>query len=285
MKIDATGLSNFQWSINDSPLPCSADTVSQSCNDSNQNVNFFPVSGGVGSSYTVSVNATDLQSGKTVTLSRLFQVVEPTVGIVSTDPAKIIPKFLGQYRDLRGEVNGCPEGYCSNYSKSVFQGYAGEVLKLKALLIPSFLSNSSQLEWEVNGKIVPTATANEIAIDASDAQPGEIGNVTVRGVTIQDDDTRRALADVWGISQLDSPEHRFEESIQVEIIASQSEGELAGVRKYLAAFGTYVPETFLYTLRMLLSGGLVLFVAAAAFIFIPDDYASAPQTVRKRKGE
>lgn len=283
MKIDAAGLSNFQWSINDSPLQCLSSNVSTSCGASTQNeVNFFPVSGGVGSSYTVTVTANDIQSGKTVTLSRLFQVVDPTAAIVSADPAQIIPKFLGQYRDLQGEVNGCPEGYCSNYSKSVFQGYTGGLLKLKALLIPSFLSNSSQLEWEVNGKIVSPATPNEISIDATDAIPGEIGNVTLRGVTIQDDNTRRALADTWGISQLDSSERRFEQSIQIEMVAREAEGELAGVQRYFAALGTYVPETFLYTLRMLLSGGLVLFVAAAAFIFIPE-YPSGPERVRRRE--
>lgn len=283
MKIDASGLSNFQWSINDTPLQCFSGNVSPSCETTTQNeVNFFPASGGVGSSYTVTVTANDIQTGKTVTLSRLFQVVDPTVAITSGDPAKVLPKFIGQYRDLRGEENGCPEGYCSNYSKSVFQGYAGETLKLKALFIPSFLKNNTQLEWEVNGQIISPANPTEITIDADRATPGDVTNVTLRGVTIQDDNTRRALADTWGISQLDSAEQRFENSIQVEIIEDTDEGELAGVRRYFAAFGTYIPETALYTLRMLLSGGLVLFVAAAAFIFIPDP-ASAPERVPRRE--
>lgn len=284
LKIDAAGLTNFQWSINDTPLPCSSNTVSPSCAANTQNeVNFFPVSGGVGSSYTVSVTANDIESGKTVSLSRLFQVVDPTVAIVSGDPATVTPKFLGQYRDIRGEESGCPEGLCNNYSKSVFQGQSGETLKLKTLFIPSFLSKSSEIEWEVNGNSVTTSNPNEVTVDAANASPGQVVNVTVRGVTLQDNDTRRALIDTWGISQLDSGEERFESSVQIEMVENSGSNQgIAGVRKYLAAFGTYIPETFLYTIRMMLSGALVLFVAGAAFVFIPE---SASVSVPRSRDE
>lgn len=286
LTIEDTGLTNFQWSINNSPLQCAADTVSPSCGSTNQNeVNFFPVSGGVGSSYTVSVTANDIESGKTVSLSRLFQVVDPTVAIISADPATISPKFLGQYRDIRGEEGGCPDGFCSNYSKSVFEGQSGKTLKVKTLFIPSFLSKNSQLEWEVDGTIVTPTNPNELSIDATNTDPGQVVNITARAVTTQEDDTRRALIDTWGISQLNSPENRFEQSVQVEIVDSAELGDdgLAGVQKYLAAFGTYLPETFLYTLRMILSGGLVLFVAAAAFVFLPEPNTISSGMKRRRE--
>ena len=282
MKIDATGLDNFQWSINNTPLSCFSNNVSPDCGANQPNeINFFPANGEVGSSYTVSVTANDIETGKTVSLSRLFQVVEPTVAIVSADPAVVAPKFLGQYRDIRGESGGCPGGICDNYSKAVFQGYSGSVLKLKTLFIPSFLSRTSQIEWSVDNQVVETENPNEISIDTADTPPGRIVNITVRALTKQDDDTRRALVDTWDISQLDSEEERFESSIQIELLEEESDGEVAGIRKYFAALGTYLPETFLYTLRMLLSGGLVLFVAGAAFVFLPE----APALSRTRREE
>lgn len=273
LKIDNSDLTNFQWSINDTPLICQTSNVSPDCRQGEPNeVNFFPVSGNPGSSYTVSVTANDIVSGKTVTLSRLFQVVEPSVNILSADPATVTPKFLGQYRDIQADAGSCPDGFCNNYSKNVFQGSSGEIFKLKPLFTPSFLSKTSQIEWEVNGNIVSANNPNELSIDATESQPGQIVNVLVRGVSNQSDDTRRALIDTWGISQLDSSESRFEEGIQIEVMppAEPSSEEVAGIRRYLAAFGTYIPETLLYTIRIFLSGSLVLFVAAMAFVFLPE---------------
>lgn len=274
LKIDNTDLTNFQWSINNTPLTCLSGNVSPDCSDNQPNeINFFPVSGGPGSSYSVSVTANDIETGKTVALSRLFQVVEPSVSILSSDLNTASPKLLGQYRDIRGEEGSCPEGFCNNYSKAVLQGESGETLKLKSLFIPSFLSNTSQVEWEVNGSIVSASNPNEISIDASNSEPGQVVNVGLRAVNSQNDDTRRALVDTWGISQLDSGETRFQQEVQVEIIPNNEEGlgMLPGVQKYLAAIGTYIPETLLYTLRISLSGGLVLFVTFLAFIFLPGE--------------
>lgn len=274
LKVDNTGLTNFQWSINDTPLTCQADTVSPDCDNGQPNeINFFPVSGTTGSSYSISVIANDIETGKTVTLSRLFQVVEPSVSILSADLNTVSPKFLGQYRDISGENSACPDGFCSNYSRSVLEGFSGETLKLKSLFIPSFLANTSDIEWEINGNIITTSDPNEVSIDAGNAVFGEIVNVTVRALSSQDDNTRRALVDTWGISQLASGESRFEQSVQVEIVPSNqglNEGS-AGVRKYFAAFGTYIPEALLYTIRIFLSGALTLFVAGVAFAFIPGE--------------
>jgi hypothetical protein len=273
LRIDGEGLSNFSWTINRAGLICTSDTISADCAAAEQNeINFFPVSGAVGSSYSVTVTANDVNTGKTITASRLFQVVDPEVAIMSADDQTTFPKFLGQYKDLRGDIGGCPGGICETYSGKVLQGMSGEILKLKAVFIPTFLGNASQTEWEVNNSSVTESTPNNITIDATGALPGRVVNVTLRGLTVQDDNVRRALVDTWGISQLSSVEQRFEESIQVEIVPGANDSvAAAGVGKYLAAIGLYIPTTVLYTLRMLLSGALVLFVATLAFAFLPGE--------------
>ena len=148
---------------------------------------------------------------------------------------------------------------------------AGETLKLQAKPVPGFLAKISQFEWEVNGKVVTPATPTELTVDAASSLPGQIVNVTVRGVASQNTDVRRALVDIWGISQLNSSEQRFEKSLQIEVVPSQELGEeQAGVRKYLAALGTYIAETFLYLLQMFLSGAVLLFILAVVRGIVPD---------------
>lgn len=272
MRIDGTGLSNFQWTINNEPLACGQNVSPDCANSDSSEVNFFPASGSTGSSYTVAVTATDIQTGKTLTLSRLFQVVDPQIAIASGDQTTTFPKFLGEYIDVRGSASDCPEGLCGNYSNSVLQGYVGTQLKVKPLFIPSFLQNTSQLEWEVNGQKVTPNNDNELTIDASNATVNQIVNVTVRGLTVEPNEVRRALIDTWGISQLDSAEQRFDKSIQIEMVNKEGQQTaFSGIQKYLGAIGTYLPSTVLFAIRMALSGALLVFVIGFLFVLIPEE--------------
>ncbi len=282
MKVDATNLKNFQWSINGVPLACSQAASADCATEGTNAVNFFPVSGAAGSSYSVGVTATDITTGKVVNTSRLFQVVDPSVAIVSGDAATLSPKLLGEYHDISGNIGGCDNGICKNYSDKILEGQSGKVLKVKTVFVPSFLGKTSQTEWEVNGSVVAETNPGELTIDAGNALPGRIVNVTLRGVTTQDNDTRRALADNWGISQIDSAETRFETSSQIEIVEATGTVAATGIQKYLAAIGTYVPSALLYTFRMMLAGSLVLAVAAMALVFLPGE---APVRVRSRDAE
>jgi hypothetical protein len=282
MKIDATNLKNFQWTINGVPLTCSPGTSANCSSEGTNEVNFFPVSGASGSSYSVGVTASDITTGKTISASRLFQVVDPSVAIMSADNATLSPKLLGEYRDISGSLGGCDNGICKNYSDKILEGQSGKVLKVKAVYIPSFLAKTSQTEWEVNGSPVTETNPGELTIDASTALPGRVVNVKLRGVTNQDDDIRRALADNWGISQIDSAETRFEAESQIEIVEAIDTVAATGIQKYLAAIGTYVPSALLYTFRMMLAGSLVLAAAAMALVFLPGE---APVRVRSRDRE
>ncbi len=201
---------------------------------------------------------------------------------MSADNATLSPKLLGEYRDISGSLGGCDNGICKNYSDKILEGQSGKVLKVKAVYIPSFLAKTSQTEWEVNGSSVTETNPGELTIDASTALPGRVVNVKLRGVTNQDDDVRRALADNWGISQIDSAETRFEADSQIEIVEATDTVAATGIQKYLAAIGTYVPSALLYTFRMMLAGSLVLAAAAMALVFLPGE---APVRVRSRDTE
>ncbi len=273
LRIDPSGLDNFRWTINGRPLTCTEAAVSPDCNDGEQNhVNFFPVTGNPGDTYSVSVTANDVQTGKTITLSRTFHVVDPGVSIVSRDQSIVWPKLLGQYRDLTGSASGCPNGLCNDYSDTIFRGSSGGTFPLRADFLPEFLGSSPLItrEWVVDGEIVAESAPGEINFIAAKTPPG-IYNVSVSALSVQPDDIRRALMDIWDISSLESPEMRFAGTIQIEVEDPNIIVENAPIQKKIfAAIASAVPASVIFAFRVLLFAALILFTTGFLFAIIPE---------------
>lgn len=274
LRIDPEGLSSFNWTVNGQPLVCSASGVSGDCSDSEQNhANFFPITGSAGNTYTVSVTANNVVTGKSVTLSRLFHVVDPAVSIVSLDRSAAWPKLLGQYRDIAGQAgDNCPGGLCNDYSTSIFQAFSGSALSFKAEFLPSFLGSMAEREWYVDG--VPVAEsdtdAGEISFTA-DKAAGGIYDISLGALAIQSPEIRRALLDIWNVSPLDSPEIRFSASNQIELHDPDLTADgTNGQKKFLAAIASYIPASVMFTFRILLSAALILFVTGFLFALVPE---------------
>ncbi len=302
LKLDPSGLSNFNWTINGKALTCSKAGMSPDCEiidgvekPGQQNeVNFFPVTGNPGDTYTVTVTANDIKTGNMLTLTRAFAVVEPTVIIESLDKSVVWPKFLGQYKDITGKADAtaCPNGLCNDYSKSIFQAFSGSLLGFRATFIPSFLAKSAKKEWSVDGETMveePVAESasvtesteeststevenpvGELHFTASKLAPG-IYNISLIAQAVQPDDIRRALLDTWNISPFDSPEINFSTVAQVELQEPGiTEGTLIGPRKYLAAIASYIPASVMFTFRIFLSAALVLFALNLLYAMLQD---------------
>ena len=269
--VDDTGLANFNWTINGAPLKCSLKGVSPDCSDTEQGpINFFPVTGNVGDSYTVTLNATDVATGNMVTLSRTFNVIEPEVTIVSPDQNMVWPKFLGQYKDITGTAASCPSGLCNDYSENIFQTFSGNIATLQANFIPSFLGTNSQRFWNVDGVITNETAPMQVSFQANKLED-EIYNVSLGVSVVQSDQMRRALFDIWNVSPLDSPEISFSRLIQVEVESGTiATGPFAGPKKYLAALVSYIPQSILFAFRIFLSGALVLFATGFLFALMPE---------------
>lgn len=280
-------LSNFHWTINGTPLLCSYELVSDDCANEEEiqqyeatgqkveikqgEVNFFPVTGDVGDTYTVTVTANDTTTdytdgegknkGDTITLTRTFHIVDPIVSIKSLDESIVWPKLLGQYKDISGATN-CPGGLCNDYSTVIFQAFSGSELGFKATFIPSFLRDISIREWKVDGEVVEETAPGEIHFTAA-KMPWEIYNVDLFAQTTQPDDVRRALLDIWNVSPFDSTEINFATAIQTELKEPGIVmGPFQNERKYLAALVSYIPASLLFTFRILLSAMLLLFAAS-----------------------
>ncbi|MFZ2299640.1 MAG: hypothetical protein WAW00_00720 [Candidatus Moraniibacteriota bacterium] len=279
LSIDPTGLSSFYWTVNGRPLTCSKSGVSPDCEmfdgvekPGQQNeVNFLPITGNPGDVYTVTVTANDVTSGNTLTLTRAFHVVEPTVAIESLDKNVAWPKFLGQYKDITGAaVEACPDGLCNDYSTSIFQAFSGDKLGFRAKFIPSFLGSIAVKEWTVDGEAVVEDPVGEIHFTASKPASG-IYNIGLLAQAVAPDDIRRALSDIWNISPFDSPEINFSTTAQVELQEPGiTGGPLQGPRKYFAAIASYIPGSVIFTFRIFLSAALALFALNFLYATLQD---------------
>ncbi|MBP6889259.1 MAG: hypothetical protein KBC19_01520 [Candidatus Moranbacteria bacterium] len=263
LRVDSTGLRDFSWQINQKPLMCNQSGVSPDCSDTAQgNTVFFPVTGKTGDSYDVTVTATNTATGQEVTLSRLFYVIDPYVQIVSSDTAVAWKKLLGFYRDVLGTATtNCPSGLCPNYSDEALQTFSGSVVVLKAEYVPRFITSHPGLhtEWRVDGESIEESVTDTISFPIKKFG-GTSYDISFQAIILQTDLMRRALYDIWNISPLDSTESNFSGKMQVEVQdGALASGNEKGIKKYYALLSSYVPETFLFTFRVLLLGFLTLF--------------------------
>ena len=277
LSIERDDLENFNWTINGKQLLCE-EIVSTDCLVNQQGPkNFFPVSGNVGDTYTVTVTANDIRSksDKTVTITRSFHVVEPTLSIVSLNNNAAWPKLLGAYKDVSTTrpAKECPGGLCPNYSDTIFEAFAGESLSFKAVFMPNFLANRAVRQWAVDGAPLPESgniTGGAIAFSAL-KNPTDIYNITLQASLVQPQEIRQALRDIWGISPLDSPEITFSKNAQVELQEPGfAQGTMQGTKKYLAAIASYVPTSLIFLLRVILSIFLLIFTANVLYALLPE---------------
>jgi hypothetical protein len=281
LEVPSIGLSNFSWTINGQPLVCNARVSATSCFDDRQgNINFFPVIGNVGDTFNITVTANQASAAgsteKTVTISRTFRIVQPSISIVSNDTASVWPKMLGQYMDTDG-------GAYTEYSKDTLETMEGTTVPVRALFTPDFLANipPPQIEraWNVDGVPYGDATTNTIAFPANKIGKS-VYNVTLSAVYRPNSVTRKALEDIWGLSSLDTTESYFGGSTQVE----QPNFEYitrTGAQKYYALIASYLPGSVLFSLKVLFSVALILFASGVVFAVIPN--VPEPASVRGRQ--
>lgn len=287
LRVDPTDLTNFQWLINGAPLLCNRAVVSEDCEKDatgaltvgKQNfVNFFPVTGEVGDTYTVTVNANDVKTGKTVSLARSFHIIEPQLSLESADLSTAWPKLVGQYKDVNGASSvACPSGLCNEYSDSVLEAFSTETLKLKSDFIPDFLGARAERQWTIDGVLVEDTasidaagrTVFTISFEAL-KNPSDVYNVSLVASVVQPQEMRRALRDIWSVSPLESTELRFSVTTQVQLKEPGfAQGTLQGTRKYLAALSSYIPASVMFSFRIILSVMLILFTTRFLFALLP----------------
>jgi hypothetical protein len=251
---------SFSWTLNGRTLPCSVSISSdKKCSEDGRQgpVNFFPVTGNPGETYSVNLVATNMDSGKTLNVTRNFVVAEPSIRIVSTDENKVWRKYLGEYRDLDGNVT-------ENRSANVLQGFSGDEAPLRTEIRPSFLKGRVALGWMVDGVPIAPSDDGVLALPL-EKEPGSVYNVSVDAFYRQPDDIRRALRDIWGVSASDSGEIRIVSAIQIEVAQGEDEVSFTdNPTMFFATLASHVPASLVLFFRLFVTAGLVLFASGLA---------------------
>ncbi len=269
VEVNPSGLSDFSWTLNGVPLPCTSD-VSPDAACAAGNRAFFAVAGEKGETYTLQVKATSTLTGKSVTLARTFQVVEPELMLEVTDPTVIWPKFIGDYTALDGNV-------FADYSSTVFEKYSADPIKLKAVFLPSFVSSLSTRNWTIDGVSVTESAPFEIDYaPATLKTPGDVYNTSISATLLQNNDKRFALRDIWGIDGLASAETVIEKTIQVSVIDTETLAT-STPKKFFAAVSSYLPASVLFSFKLMATMAVLLFTVGFVFSLVPEAAPAAPR--------
>ena len=266
--MDPTGLNSFQWLINGTPLPCSRESISPQCapGGTQNEYAFFAVAGNPGDTYTIQLNATNTQTGKAVSLSRIFNIVDPIAEIVSADSAQVWPAYLGEYQALDGTTY-------SDYSKKNFQLFTGNTLRFKARFIPSYVGSVSVRTWTVDGADVvesdPTAREISFVSDVPKAA-GDAYAVGLSAVVTQPVEKRMALEKIWGITSLQSQESKLSDSVQATVTAADDLAKASGPKKFFATVSQYLPSSIAFAFRLMLTIALLIFTVSFVFALVPE---------------
>ncbi len=265
---DAANYSNFQWLINGTPLPCSRESISPQCapGGTQNEYAFFAVAGNPGDSYTIELRATNAQTGKSVSLSRVFNVVDPIVEISSADSVQVWPAYLGEYQTLDGTTY-------QDYSKKNFQLFTGNTLRFKANFIPSYVGSASTRKWTVDGTDVIESDPAAREISYVPDVPKAVGSAYSVGLAVsvvQPVEKRMALEKIWGITALQSQEFKLSDSVQVVVAATSDIAKASGPKKFLATVSQYLPSSIAFAFRLMLTIALLIFTVGFVFALVPE---------------
>ncbi len=254
---NTSNLTDFQWTSNGQPLNCTNDMSSNCSNTSATSTNFLPIIDDSGKTYEVSLTAINAETGKKITVSRTFLIVDPTVKIRSNNRELAWPKYLGYYKGT--------DGYAyADYSDDEFQGYPGVAPTFSVEFIPSWIQNRAKWEWFFNG--------NSIAKDILevgfplDGSPGDVVSLSVNGFSLEDDAIRTALKTFWDYSVFESTEHTLSHKIDVQTVQGEAEETaMSSPKAFFAAIAKNVSGQILFVVQLFLWVGTLIVLLGGIF--------------------
>lgn len=266
---------DYAWTLNGEALVCSSRVSNECSDDAQGDINFFPIVGKVGDMYILTVSANNAETGKSFTVSRRFQIVDPDFDIVSQATELAWPKYLGKYVNLDGTES-------NDVSKTSFEGVPGAIAEFSAVFRPEVLGrfildgiaagdDQNEMIWSIDGKPFKwNDTGLSVALDG---RPGDIRTITLSGAYNQPRELRKALYDIWRVSPFSSETVRFSKEIQIRLIVE--EGEQTGTAKnrgntFFASLISAVPPVVLFSVRLILSMGIILLIVGVTFAMMPE---------------
>jgi len=275
------------WTLDGTSLPfpssignCSSDSAKDNCDDNTSpnysNAAYFPVLKDTGSKYAVSLTATGKEGtpnvGETISLTKNFEVSEPTVKISSNDETACKGKLLGNYIDTNGTK-------WPDYSTTTFEALQGSTITLSPVFNTPFSSSST---WAVDGADITSENATELGFtlgdDGSISFPaskvtGDSYSVGISALYVQSNDVKNALNQNWGVSLASFYEKQLGASIQINVVDALSGFTTAKANsarpKILASLFSGIPSYINFLFRIVLTIALILFTTGIIFTLFP----------------
>ncbi|NCU41390.1 MAG: hypothetical protein EOM19_01535 [Candidatus Moranbacteria bacterium] len=256
--LEEENIDNYSWELDGKSLVCNKDISTSQCeNEKQTKYNFFPITGKPGFRHIVKVSAIESLTGKATTYSRVFEVVEPFIEIISTDTDNVWPKYLGYYKDTDGTIY-------EDISMEILQGYALRTAELKALFFPSFIGSSPNTtkQWVEN---IPFSEKNlkenTITFPILDP-PGNTYLLGMEALYKQDPAIRETMKRIWGLTIEDSKDLWLQKSIQVEVVSDEEIDEFVinTPQAFFASLSKNMPSYLWLTLQTFLSIITSLFI-------------------------
>ncbi len=264
------------WTLDGEPLPFAGNCATSGSCDSGKNYsneNFFAVTKEVGAKYTVTLEADKKDGGERTTLTKVFQVEEPTVSIVSADQNTSRPELLGNYVDLNNKL-------WPDYSTNSFDALQGSTVTLKPVFNTSFYNNYT---WFIDGTALTADNAAALGVTINqdgtisfpaNKQIGDDYNISISTVYTQSNDVKKALNKIWNIPLDGFHEKEIGSSIDIKVVGTLTDanGKIVGTvmqKKVLASIFSEIPSYMNFLFRVLLTIGLILFTAGILFSLFP----------------
>ena len=270
LSIPKTGLADFMWTIDGKPFTYS-ECFFDGCDENAQtNTAFFPILKNKGERYTVGLAATNVDTGKKVDLTRVFEVADPQIAISSADETVCKPELLGNYLDLDGKE-------WPDYSKLNFWALSDYPIKLKALSNSASISTEN-LNWSIDNNVITkdNAAAYGYSIDDSGVltltakSEGEYYDVTAGALYAQSNLVKKALNKYWGVSYDQFYEKVISDSITIQMknFAPLAQGTTG--KKILANLYSSLPSYLAFLFRIVLTAFVILITSSLVLSLSPN---------------
>ncbi|MDO8529738.1 MAG: hypothetical protein Q7S18_03655 [bacterium] len=259
LEIDSSGMSDFYWTVDGKSVGCN-DPVSENCASANSMV--MPVTDSEGKIFSVKVAAKNIKEGKSVELSKTFQIVKPYIKISPKTPETFWPKVLGNYSDLNGVKY-------PDLSNSVFETQVGSKVTLNAefhpLSLNKIVENSSNvnIEWKIDG--IDAGNSKSVDFNVG-KEAGGFYTIELNAVYGVPNEIRKILKDKWNISQTDSEGEVLSASIQAEVMPEGIGGTVASKNtgRILASLISNLPSQITFLLRISLTVFVIIMISGIA---------------------
>ncbi|PIR73282.1 MAG: hypothetical protein COU40_03450 [Candidatus Moranbacteria bacterium CG10_big_fil_rev_8_21_14_0_10_35_21] len=270
-------LSNFSWMINDKPLSCLIDECKS--NGEATNKAYFPILGEIGTQYSVNLTAekeitsknNSDKSQEKVNLTKVFEVVEPEINIISADKSTCQAKIWGHYVDNDGDL-------FPDKSEDEFQAISGSEVQLSSA--SSIISND--ITWYIDGIAINDETAPFFgaSLDSetgnltfkANKPVGESYSISAESLYMQNNSVRKLLSENFGIASSDFYEKMISKTITIDMVESLSGSTTAkaiGNKKILASLFSGMPIYLNFLFRIVLTSFLFFFVIKIIFNLLP----------------